>query len=478
MKDMTTDFNIENTPVVLSGFAQFFSHGGRRFAICAPPPCFIELNDDMKVVLDQFQTPRTIPAVKHALDLDDSIDLLFKELVSRRILVPPRETMVGSEAATSSSQYSGYSHLSIFPTYRCNLACKYCYARGGERYEDISEGLIDTIMAYFFGQLKGRNVEHVALDFHGGGEPTLAFPKLQYALDRFSAECSARDMSFRLGMATNACFDGEVLDWIVANSLDLTVSFDGLEDVQNANRPYRGGLPSYGTVVENVKRLVSSGVHFAVRSTITESSVGLMSEMVDLFASLGVTYLHFEPCFETGRSIDTGTKQPEATLFGDSFLKAFRRALTQGIALRFSGLRCLEFPTDRFCGACGTNLAVTPEGWLTTCYEVVHSTDPASEVFFVGHVDADSGHVSIDESKRACLLARRASKMPECRGCFMQWTCAGDCPVKAYRHTGSIFGTFEDRCRMVKQVNKEVVSMILNGDFLPAHQIWRFSYER
>jgi radical SAM protein with 4Fe4S-binding SPASM domain len=119
-------------------------------------------------------------------------------------------------------------------------------------------------------------------------------------------------------------------------------------------------------------------------------------------------------------------------------------------------------------------LAITPDGYLTTCYEVVNSDDPASELFFVGRVSADDRNgcsVSIDHEKMQAIAARTVDKMSGCSHCFSKYWCAGDCPVKAYRDTGSIYEVKSERCNFIRQANESIINMILNETYLPVQDM-------
>ena len=281
-------------------------------------------------------------------------------------------------------------------------------------------------------------------------------------------------------MATNGCFGDTVFEWLVRNRFDLTISFDGPLDIQNYQRPFRNGSESHDVVKNNILRFVERGIQFGVRSTITADVVSRLCEIVQYISSLGVKFIHLEPCSEVGRCMLSGTKQPHLRNFLDNFMQAFPLAVQSGVHLMISSLRATEYPHNRFCGACGSNLAITPEGYLTTCFEVVRPADPASEHFFVGQVSKRKDKlvtVKINQEKLGSTAARTVENIRDCSDCFAKYWCAGDCPVKAYRDTGSLYQMSPERCSFIKETNEKIVRMVLDEEYLPSSQVSIVKYE-
>jgi uncharacterized protein len=436
---------------------------------------YAQANNDFMEIFNLLSSPRSIQSIFDQIALDDSLDEVFKTLITKGLVVTGDidQTREGSPKFPEPS----HNHLTIFPTHNCNLNCVYCYAGGGETKKEIDCQTIDLAIDHFFKHLDTKKIKRVGLDFHGGGEPTVALDKLKYATETFKKRCADNEIKPHISMATNLCFKKEALDWIISNQVDLTVSFDGLPEVQNTNRPFRNGKKSYDVVVDNIKRLRQANIPVGIRATVTKEFAYLMPEIVQNAHALGINGIHFEPVFEVGRCKRTRTKQPLANNFIDYFIKAFIQAIPLGIPIRTSGLRFMDHPRDHFCGACGTNFAVTPEGFLSTCFEVVHPEDPASNYFFFGRIDPDRKRLEIDEHKLAVLQSRTVDKIAQCKDCFLKWGCAGDCPVKAFRDTGSLHKVSSPKCAMIKELNQRILSLMIREHYIPAKHIETFEYK-
>jgi uncharacterized protein len=243
---------------------------------------------------------------------------------------------------------------------------------------------------------------------------------------------------------------------------------DGPRDIQNFLRPFRSGRPSYDVVIRNLQSLVKAGRRVSVRATVTNETLEAMEETVELAKQLGLATVHFEPVSLTGRCATTALARPDAEQFAEKFLQCFLLGLKYDVNVKYSGLRCFEHFHQRFCAACGHNFCVTPDGNVTTCYEVLDSKDPAASEFFIGRVDPVQGRVMLDQVRIEQLKLRVAEKMEACKGCFLRYHCAGDCPVKSFRYSNrDLYSPDPYRCQIADQVNKQLIAWLADGVIEP-----------
>ena len=127
-------------------------------------------------------------------------------------------------------------------------------------------------------------------------------------------------------------------------------------------------------------------------------------------------------------------------------------------------MRCFEHSQQRFCAACGQNFCVTPDGNITTCYEVLDSNDPATSEFFIGKVNPVQGRVVLDQARIEQLKLRVAENMKACKGCFLRYNCAGDCPVKSFRYSNlDLYSPDPYRCQISDRINKQLIAWLADG---------------
>jgi len=362
------------------------------------------------------------------------------------------------------------TNLTIFVTTKCNLRCVYCYARGGDTGKTISREMWRLAMDHFFAALssgiaKGNaGLKSVNLTIHGGGEPTVEFAILKEIVAEFCERARAVGLQPAVGMGTNGTYRDSVHQWIVDNNIGVNISLDGPRDIQNRLRPFRSGQPSYDVVVRNLESLVKAGRRVSVRATITDEAMETMEKTVELAKQLGLAAVNFQPVTLTGRCANSALSRPDAEQFTEKFLKCFLLGLKYDINVKYSGMRCFEHYQHRFCSACGQNFCVTPDGNITTCYEVLDAEDLAASTFFIGKVDPIQGRVELDQSRIEELKQRVTANMVACNGCFLRYQCAGDCPVKSFRYSHrDLYSPDPYRCQIADRLNKQLIAWLADG---------------
>jgi len=319
----------------------------------------------------------------------------------------------------------------LFPTGACNLRCVYCYASGGDDPRAMSRAV-----AFAAVDLVCRNAEEldapaVELAFHGGGEPTLAWPLMAASVARAGRRCRETGRRLSVGVATNGVVSPRVRAWLARHATSATVSLDGPAAVHDRLRPLAAGGASHGEVVATLRVLAASPCALGVRVTCTAGSLdGVPQTVRFLLEEVHPEVIHLEPLFVCGRSLQSGQRPPSR----DAFVYLFRACLAEceaaGVRLAYSGARADSLGLA-FCQASRPSFNVTPAGDVTSCYEVTGPADPRAPVFLYGaHDPAAPGAFRFDEARIRRLRGLTVAAAARCRRCFAKYHCAGDCPSK------------------------------------------------
>lgn len=348
------------------------------------------------------------------------------------------------------------AQVTLFPTNSCNLRCSYCYAFGGEgggngeplvtMHPDVAKRAIDLVAHNAKERAaEGEPVRNFLVSIHGNGEPFCAYDLIREIV-WYGQDLSERlDFPVVFNAATNGVLSEEQLDFVVANFNSVNVSFDGLPEFQDANRPMAGGRGSFEHVDRTMRRLSQAKVGFGIRTTVTSAMVGRMPDIVAFVAESypGIEQLHLEPVWECGRCVTSAAAMPSSQEFTESYLASLEVARDRGLRLVFSGAR-QDMLVDTFCKVSSGSFTVTPTGDVTACYEVSYRSDPRSERFFFGHFDHDLGDFVFDQGKLDQLSQLNVHNIAYCDDCFCRWHCAGDCAAKVLdgielqEHRGSV----------------------------------------
>jgi len=348
------------------------------------------------------------------------------------------------------------TQLNVFLTTECNLRCAYCYARGGETAERIDPSFVKAGIGLF------SKEESPMVYFHGGGEQTLAFGELEACYNY--GKKSLNDPSF--GILTNGVFSRETGLWLCINMDTINISCDGPPDIQDRQRPMADGGKSSEHVEATMRLLNERSKEFGVRATITSRSTGRQAEIVEYLAGCGATRAIFEPMIPVGRGYGkAGTIVPDKESCASNFLEAVERAEELGIELS-SSILPFGGPKKSFCSACGRKFALTTDGHVSACSEVV-CNDLKNPDFIIGRYEPASGTILLDQAKIEALKRRTSENIPMCRDCFLKWDCAGNCLIRMYRRTGDIYMPDVAECELVRRTFREYVFRKLDRKLYP-----------
>jgi len=323
-------------------------------------------------------------------------------------------------------------------TERCNLSCTYCYLKGGSSASTLSKDIIDQTFRHMIETLPEQQKVDVEIEFHGGGEPTLAFDEMRLIAQK--AKELLIEPRFRL--QSNGVFSEEVLAWIIENSVSLSISIDGPAWIQNRQRPGADG--SQSRTESNIRAILTQSYPLQTISIITPESLPYMDEIFNYLKALGVKAMMFNLSHALGRAHSA----TDEMAFIDAFLPLRLQAETEGIVLVSDFLADLTegyTPRNFQCDACRPSTCVHYNGDLVACTRAYDILPPIENPFIWGCVRSDGLYV--DTTKENALQSRTLENMPLiCQRCFLKYNCAGDCLIALYQETGTWSEPIQRRC--------------------------------
>lgn len=350
--------------------------------------------------------------------------------------------------------------LTIFPTNRCNLRCIYCYASAGDfKPMKIKWSYVTTAVDFVVRNLKESNVDTFKLGFHGGGEPLFEWALIKKIVAYAEKICHENSLKLTVDSATNGLLSVNKLEWIVKHFASLNISFDGNAFSQNYHRPLPSGAGSFEYVDRTMKYLDSKDFRYGIRSTISSTTLDQMEESLRfIISNYKVKHIHFEPLANTGRCLTNKTLSIDLFRFSEEFAKCEEIAMRAGVYLTYSGCR-FDTLSNAFCGVSCDNFAVTPDGYIASCFEVTSAEDPRSEKLFIGKI-SEEGEIIIDQEKRNYINFIRVNNLEYCNDCFAKWHCGGECITKL-GHDDYLGPRGNERCQLNRDlIRKNVIKFI------------------
>lgn len=218
---------------------------------------------------------------------------------------------------------SKINQLILQVTQNCNLRCSYC-AYSGSYYNRQHNGkrmTLDTAIRavdFFFSHSTG--VEEAAIGFYGG-EPFLEFDLIKQVVDYIETEYAGRNVVYTLTSNLTLLTD-EIIDFLVEKDVQLMISIDGPQKVQDKYRIFSTGAGSYQTVLANAEKLYQrSPAYFKKCATNTVASPG--ENYGDILSFLDHNFLFGPLVSKLAQVNDSGLK--EEIHYGDEYYQMLRR---------------------------------------------------------------------------------------------------------------------------------------------------------
>jgi uncharacterized protein len=338
----------------------------------------------------------------------------------------------------------------LLMTNRCNLRCIYCYADGGAvaTVEELTWPVAQAVIEAAFANARCPDAGPPGLTFHGGGEPTLHWELLERCV-RY-----ARDLApdCRVSMSSNGVWTADQQRFICEHFSEVSLSMDGLPEVQNIQRPWANGANSFPRVRESMTALDEAAVNYGVRMTVLPESVGRLVAGVRLLCEqTRAASIQVEPTFTSARGVYSDLDPVFATAFSTAFLEAWRVGVEAGRNVYYSGARPWVI-SPAFCLAPLRAIVATPGGQLMTCFEIFSGGHGKAGAFQIGRVH--HGRVEYDRPALRAFLAEQRQRREACRECFCYWHCCGDCATRRQPATSLSSG----RCHVTRTVTRDLLA--------------------
>ncbi|MBP7785716.1 radical SAM protein [Patescibacteria group bacterium] len=343
--------------------------------------------------------------------------------------------------------------LGIIVTFDCNLRCEYCYARGGESKELIS---FETAKEALNSVRESSDGDYLDLFLVGGGEPLLYFERVleivEYAKTLFD--------EVQVNVVSNGTFGNNACEWLIKNNAGVRVSFDGVR--QNIQRPFADGSGSSSIVIENIKKLIQSGVDVIVQCIVTSEGLDTLISTVDLVSSLGVKSIKIEPALSTDVSRADLSMEPDPIKFSRAMIEVIKHIADKGYKITLDTGFLSEPSNEFYCGMPNGNKVLTPHGLITSCVEVARPNDPYADIFIYGKVE--NGLVFDLNKKKKLEDIHFVNQLGGCSNCNLRMICHGGCPMASIWKNGFPLKKSNFTCVVQHTLIPELLLLIATDD--------------
>ena len=319
--------------------------------------------------------------------------------------------------------------FSLAVAQKCNLGCTYCYAEKGTFGGRQKNMDLEVAFASVDALLKDiKEGEKINIAFMGG-EPlmnrSVIYPVCEYA----AQQAKKHRISLGFSITTNATLiRSEDIELFNHYRFTVTVSIDGLEEVNDKLRPYISGKGSFNHVRKKLKELLDFPNRLFLvfgRVTVTPKNLKLVESMQGLL-EMGFDSLKFSPMLKspTGKEEmnekDFVVLLEQMTACGDLFKQGIEKGKIYPVSNITNMLKRIHnYQREQYpCGAGGGYMGVSAEGNLYACHRFVNDS--------IGHLgDVELG---VDPHKQSkWLQERNLNAQGACTTCWARYLCSGSC---------------------------------------------------
>ena len=336
------------------------------------------------------------------------------------------------------NEHETYQHIFsrrivMLPTTVCNLNCSYCYAwRDNKPIHNMSKEIAEAGIQYIAINALNSDTPRIDISFMGGGEPTCNWDIIVHSVNYARNIATENNVPFSVTLTTNGILSDNKIDWIIKNVDNIKISFDGIKEVQDQQRPIKNGS-SFEKVSYTMQRLSNACANFLVRITVTNSSISFLEDSVKYIVdNFSPNSIIINPVYICGSCASHGVESIDYNDICKKFAAIQNLGLEKhiDIVIPYDKVTYMETPRMPFCGFQKGNCFLTPEGYLSACSEIDGLDDPRSTIFFFGTWNASKKELRINKEKEQQLRSITMSKNRECSVCSNNNFCPGPCLVR------------------------------------------------
>lgn len=369
------------------------------------------------------------------------------------------EIVDGGEEVRPITTFSGMpkpTAVTLFLTTECNLRCTYCYASAGDTPVkrmtlEVAQRGIDFVLA----NAVEMGQPGIEIAYHGGGEPSVNWKTLTDSFDYARERAAAVGLTAHASLATNGVMPDHKIDWIIEHLDGVSLSFDGLPEVHDANRLTVSGQGSSAKVEHTIRRFDAAGFNYGLRLTITLEHIPKMEAAIRYVCSnFRPQRIQVEPAYQLGRWHDAPSAETAGFITG--FRAAQAAAREHGQVIEFSAARVGSL-SNHFCGITQDSFCLTADGQVSACYETFIRENEWAGKFFYGEYVPESQTYHFNLPVLNNLRQQSVEHREFCHGCFAKWTCGGDCYHKSLSVNGDGDFAGSDRCHIIRELTKDQI---------------------
>ncbi|MCK5057940.1 MAG: radical SAM protein [Candidatus Aminicenantes bacterium] len=339
------------------------------------------------------------------------------------------------------------TRIVLTTTKKCNLYCKYCFARSGpNEKQEMSSGTATSIIKNIS---KSSDIERIHFT---GGEPTLNFKVIKDVVSLLETKRNLAMPVFYI--TTNGIMPKSKLNWLIGKKFAFSVSWDGINDDQRTDT---NGENSEKITKETIIKISKSGLPLRVRMAVSKKNLKLLFESVEWLVGNDIKFIHIDPIVPDGRGEEFVKKfGVDNEEFIDEFFRIVDFAEKNDVWILNSSLSNLFNPRGYYCTSFKDRINhFNPDGSISYCYRIQSTSDTFGDDFIIG--DFGNKNINICEEKAKKLSAIDVGDYPELEEDPYKYFFSSGCPVRNYSINKNWGNINENSLKLSKSMYRKAI---------------------
>ena len=346
-----------------------------------------------------------------------------------------------------------FQSLYLISSTSCNLDCDYCFYRSSaskslSQHQNMSFDIAKKALLNFK-RIVQDNVKKSdywqQVTFYGG-EPLLNKNMLYQAIP-FARENFDEDTNLVIN-TNGVLIDKDDIKLFKDNSVEVQISLDGDKEKHDLHRKTQNGDPTYEIVINNMKKILESGVKVLPMITATDDNIdGFSDRIYSIVKELGIDDYAVNVLITNSFKVNDDYTDKLAR----EMLMAYRNFGNIASDYAFVELynRLLGIDKTLSKNSCGSSRKITvfPNGKVFACQAL-----EKVQQNYMGTLSDDY----IESPNWECWRLRSRFDNDECLKCPSIISCGGGCATGSYNMNGSIFDIDKNNCEYTKKLFKKI----------------------
>ncbi|MDH7603444.1 MAG: SPASM domain-containing protein [Melioribacter sp.] len=377
-----------------------------------------------------------------------NVDIVPQNIINALEKLGIIEDALPKKVVKINPEISPVASISLNIAQLCNLNCIYCYGIDGEYGEKGYMNKQTAFKAVDWLIKQSLDRKNISIVFFGG-EPLLNFSLIKDVVKYATTQSKKANKKIHFSITTNGTkFNKEINKFLNKHEFGVVISFDGTKEMQNANRPFKGGKGSYDyirTKIENFIRM-RKGEGIIGRATITNRNTNL-KKIYDELIKIGFKNIYTAVVSAPTNKDYQIQKNDIINILKDLKLQALEtikaiKEKNQIYNKRF--IEILKYLITKkkkhyFCGAGRNMVGISISGDIYPCHRFV-----GDKTMLIGNIfnfNTQNNIINIQNSELS---------NSQCNDCWARYFCGGGCIYENLQYNKTKFVSNDYWCQELK----------------------------